>query len=96
MRGPVPEPEARWKKPDGSLYPGSKVASLKEVTGSDAGAWNCTFDYDGHRHDETLDISVTGGSLTFAEHPPKKSCRFQTRLFSLFFFFCFQNPPKRP
>ncbi|CAF97820.1 unnamed protein product [Tetraodon nigroviridis] len=78
--GPNPEPEVRWKKPDGSLYSGSKDANLKEVARSDEGTWNCTFDYQGRQYGETLDIRVIAPppapvtSRGPGPNPPCKDC----------------------
>lgn len=61
----------RWRKPDGSLLPGSEVAELNPVARADEGAWNCTFSHDGLMYGKSLDIRVTGGSPTSAEHQQK-------------------------
>lgn len=82
MKGPIPEPEVQWRKPDGSVHSGSKVAHLESVAHSDAGAWNCTFSYDGKPYSERLDISVTGGSLPFAEHLQQGPQRLKTPCFA--------------
>lgn len=64
----------QWRKPDGSLHKGSKVAELESVARSDAGTWNCTFSYEGKPYSESLHITVTGGSPTFAQHLQQESC----------------------
>uniref|UniRef100_H3C1D8 Ig-like domain-containing protein n=1 Tax=Tetraodon nigroviridis TaxID=99883 RepID=H3C1D8_TETNG len=92
--GPNPEPEVRWKKPDGSLYSGSKDANLKEVARSDEGTWNCTFDYQGRQYGETLDIRVIAPppapvtSRGPGPNPPCKDCGSPSR--------CFGGPNGRP
>lgn len=73
VKGLPPQSAPQWRKPDGSLHPGSGVAQLNPVARSDEGTWNCTFSHDGLMYGRSLDIRVTGGSPTSAEHQ-QKSC----------------------
>lgn len=71
VKGLPSQAALQWRKPDGSLHPGSDVARLEAVACSDEGAWNCTFSHGGLVYSERLDIKVTGGSPTSAGHQQK-------------------------
>lgn len=73
-------PAVQWRRPDGSLHPGSEVAHLEPVDRSHKGAWNCTFSYDGKPYSQRLDISVEepmpkpGNPPGVGEEPGCKGC----------------------